>query len=65
MISNVKGSICRLSFDVEGSIEKARKFIKSYEEAGINKERILIKLSSTWEGIEAAKLVIFLKYFSY
>ena len=65
MISNVKSSIYRLSFDVEGSIEKAKKFIKSYEEAGISKERILIKLSSTWEGIEAAKLVIFfLKYCS-
>lgn len=47
----------RLSFDVEGSIEKAKKFIKSYEEAGISKERILIKLSSTWEGIEAAKVL--------
>lgn len=47
----------RLSFDVEGSIEKAKKFIKSYEEAGIGKERILIKLSSTWEGIEAAKVL--------
>lgn len=47
----------RLSFDVESSIEKAKKFIKSYEEAGISKERILIKLSSTWEGIEAAKVL--------
>lgn len=47
----------RLSFDVEGSIEKAKKFIKSYEEAGLGKERILIKLSSTWEGIEAAKVL--------
>ncbi|XP_067036697.1 transaldolase-like [Acropora muricata] len=47
----------RLSFDVEGSIEKAKKFIKSYEEAGISKDRILIKLSSTWEGIEAAKVL--------
>lgn len=45
----------RLSFDVEGSIEKAKKFIKLYEEAGISKERILIKLSTTWEGVEAAR----------
>ena len=53
---------CRLSFDVEGSVEKAKKFIKFYEEKGISRERILIKLSSTWEGVEAAKLVIFLLY---
>ncbi|XP_020629068.1 transaldolase-like [Orbicella faveolata] len=45
----------RLSFDVEGSIERAKKFIKLYEEAGISKERILIKLSTTWEGVQAAK----------
>ena len=45
----------RLSFDVEGSIAKAKKFIALYEEAGIAKERVLIKLSSTWEGIQAAK----------
>lgn len=49
---------CRLSFDVEGSIERAKKFIKLYEEAGISKERILIKLSTTWEGVQAAKLVL-------
>jgi len=47
-----------LSFDVEGSIERAKKFIKLYEEAGISKERILIKLSTTWEGVQAAKLVL-------
>ncbi|XP_011499791.1 PREDICTED: probable transaldolase [Ceratosolen solmsi marchali] len=45
----------RLSFDKEGSIEKAKKLISIYEEAGISKERILIKLASTWEGIQAAK----------
>jgi len=44
----------RLSFDIEGSIEKARTFIKLYEEMGISRERILIKLSSTWEGAQAA-----------
>ena len=48
----------RLSFDVEGSIEKAKKFIALYEKAGISKKRVLIKLSSTWEGIQAAKYVI-------
>jgi len=45
----------RLSFDREGQINKARHLIKLYEERGIAKERILIKLSSTWEGIQAAK----------
>lgn len=45
----------RLSFDVQGSIDKARRFIELYEQVGISKERVLIKLSSTWEGIQAAK----------
>lgn len=45
----------RLSFDVQGSLRKAREYIKLYQEAGIDKERILIKLASTWEGIVAAK----------
>ena len=39
----------------EVQIEKAKRLIKMYEEEGIDKNRILIKLSSTWEGIEAAK----------
>merc|ERR1712080_542945 len=45
----------RLSFDKEAQIEKAKRLIKMYEEEGIAKERILIKLSSTWEGIQAGK----------
>ena len=45
----------RLSFDKEGQIAKALNFIKMYESEGISRERILIKLSSTWEGIQAAK----------
>uniref|UniRef100_A0A5K3FFK6 Transaldolase n=1 Tax=Mesocestoides corti TaxID=53468 RepID=A0A5K3FFK6_MESCO len=45
----------RLSFDKEKQIEKALKLISLYAENGIPKERILIKLSSTWEGIQAAK----------
>jgi transaldolase len=45
----------RLSFDIEGSIAKARHLIGLYEKAGIDRERILIKLSSTWEGIRAAE----------
>lgn len=44
----------RLSFDIEGSIEKAHTLIKLYEAAGISKERVLIKLASTWEGMRAA-----------
>lgn len=47
----------RLSFDIEGSIEKSRKLIAMYEKAGIPKERILIKLASTWEGIKAAEVL--------
>ena len=39
----------------EAQIEKAKRLIKMYEEEGIDKNRILIKLSSTWEGIEAAR----------
>ncbi|MBM3836591.1 MAG: transaldolase [Verrucomicrobia bacterium] len=45
----------RLSFDLPSSIEKARTLIGYYEKAGITKERILIKVASTWEGIQAAK----------
>lgn len=45
----------RLSFDVEGSIKKALTFIELYKEMGINKDRILIKLASTWEGGLAAQ----------
>src|SRR5438034_9991115 len=45
----------RLSFDVEGSIRKARQLVKIYEERGIPRERVLIKIASTWEGINAAE----------
>jgi transaldolase len=45
----------RLSFDVEGSINKARQLIKLYEERKIPRERILIKIASTWEGLKAAE----------
>mgnify|MGYP000047109951 CR=1 FL=1 len=45
----------RLSFDTQASIEKGRKLIALYEKAGINKERVLIKLASTWQGIKAAE----------
>ncbi len=47
----------RLSFDTEATIEKARKLIQLYEEEGINRNRILIKIASTWEGIKAAEVL--------
>ena len=45
----------RLSFDVEGSIKKARRLIELYEKRKIPRERVLIKVASTWEGINAAE----------
>lgn len=47
----------RLSFNKEKSINKARHLIDLYAKRGIDKKRILIKLASTWEGIEAAKVL--------
>lgn len=47
----------RLSFDVEGTVQKARELIALYEKAGISRDRILIKIASTWEGIKAAEIV--------
>ncbi|PIO71328.1 putative transaldolase [Teladorsagia circumcincta] len=45
----------KLSFDTKASIDKALSLIDQYEKLGISKERVLIKLASTWEGIQAAK----------
>ncbi|KAI9296822.1 transaldolase [Neoconidiobolus thromboides FSU 785] len=45
----------KLSFDTEATIKKALRLIELYKEAGISKDRILIKIASTWEGIQAAK----------
>ncbi len=45
----------RLSFDTDGTIAKARTLISLYEAEGIGRERVLIKIASTWEGIQAAK----------
>ena len=45
----------RLSFDKKTTVERAKRLIKLYEEEGVEKDRILIKVASTWEGIEAAK----------
>ncbi|WP_295890404.1 transaldolase [uncultured Vibrio sp.] len=47
----------RLSYDMEGSVAKARQLIKMYNDAGITNDRILIKLASTWEGIRAAEIL--------
>mmetsp|Transcript_3464 Transcript_3464/g.3274 ORF Transcript_3464/g.3274 Transcript_3464/m.3274 type:complete len:332 (-) Transcript_3464:106-1101(-) len=47
----------RLSFDTEATIAKARRIIELYKEAGVDKSRILVKMASTWEGIEAAKVL--------
>lgn len=45
----------RLSFDTAGTVAKAREIIARYERAGITRERVLIKIASTWEGIKAAE----------
>lgn len=45
----------RLSFDTEGTIAKARHLIAAYEKEGISRDRVLIKIASTWEGIKAAE----------
>jgi transaldolase len=45
----------RLSFDLDGSIARARRLVRLYEEHGVSRERVLIKLAATWEGIRAAE----------
>ena len=47
----------RLSYDMEGTLQTARDLIAEYEEAGISRDRILIKIASTWEGIKAAEIL--------
>jgi transaldolase len=47
----------RLSFDTQASIQKARLLIGEYEAAGVSKQRVLIKIASTWEGIRAAEVL--------
>lgn len=46
-----------LSFDTEATLAKARRFIRDYEARGVGRERILIKIASTWEGIRAAEVL--------
>jgi transaldolase len=60
ILTYIKGRVstevnARLSYDIKGSIHKARELMRLYEEAGVPKNRILIKLASTWEGAQAAK----------
>lgn len=47
----------RLSFNIDAMVAKGRKIIKLYEEAGVDKSRVLIKLASTWEGIKAGEIL--------
>ena len=47
----------RLSYETEATIAKGREIIAQYEAAGISKDRILIKIASTWEGIQAAAVL--------
>src|SRR5688500_12619099 len=60
ILKHVRGRVstevdARLSFDLEKSIERARRIIGMYERLGVGRSRILIKLASTWEGIRAAQ----------
>ena len=47
----------RLSWDTDATVEKGRKLIRLYNDAGISNERVLIKIASTWEGIKAAEIL--------
>ncbi len=47
----------RISYDTEKSVATARDIIGQYEKAGVSRERVLIKLASTWEGIKAAEIL--------
>ena len=47
----------RLSYDTEATIEKGRKLIRLYNDAGVSNDRVLIKIASTWEGIKAAEVL--------
>ena len=47
----------RLSFDTDATVAKARQIIALYEKEGVSRERVLIKIASTWEGIKAAEIL--------
>jgi transaldolase len=60
ILKHVKGRVSTevdavLSFDVEGTLAKARRLIDLYQQSGIARERVLVKVASTWEGIKAAE----------
>ncbi len=60
ILKHVKGRVstevdAALSFDIEGTLAKARRLIELYQQAGMPRERVLIKVASTWEGIKAAE----------
>jgi transaldolase len=60
ILQHVRGRVstevdARLSFDTEKSLRKARSFIAMYEKSGVSRQKILIKLAATWEGIRAAE----------
>ena len=62
MLKHVRGRVstevdANLSFDLDGSLAKARQLIVLYEQAGVARKRVLIKLASTWEGIRAAEIL--------
>ena len=62
ILKNIPGRVstevdAKLSFDTDASVAKAREIIALYKAAGVDKERILIKLASTWEGIRAAEIL--------
>lgn len=62
IINIVEGQVstevdARLSFDTRATIEKARHLIKLYDDIGVSPARVLIKIASTWEGIQAAKVL--------
>jgi len=47
----------RLSFDTQATLQKARQLIALYDAAGVSRQRVLIKIASTWEGIQAANVI--------
>merc|ERR1712137_962333 len=47
----------RLSYDTEATVKKAKEILALYKDAGIDKDRVLLKIASTWEGLQAAKLL--------
>ncbi len=62
ILKNIPGRVstevdARLSFDTDLTIKKAKKIIRRYQEFGIEKDRVLIKIASTWEGIKAAEIL--------